>query len=295
MADYFGHLANCAIVGELCSQTETGSHRNLIRLHIDPFDVELVQDPALLSSTYSDLRGHFVPSTDFVIRDLHPDRFDEAERVVRYTCELLSFATCSGVCYFGYDYAGLNAHSARYSVFGTFDYFRPVLDLVNGTMIRTFVEHASRTYCTLRSRRHLNIALHYHLKSHAHEPIELRLVVLFVLLENLKHSYALTSGYPLINGYFRKPGSTAASPGSRVSFRTLLESMFAGAGMQPTLGPLVELRNALIHSGISDLGDREQWALYASGQDCVREYLLRILGYHGAFLSYTSCGYHTIP
>jgi hypothetical protein len=79
--------------------------------------------------------------------------------------------------------------------------------------------------------------------------IEVRLASLFILLESLKHSYALQQGHPMIRGYFRNLTATITAPGPKLSFETLLDGMFGAGALNPNMTQMVRLRNELIHQG----------------------------------------------
>jgi len=116
-------------------------------------------------------------------------------------------------------------------------------------------------------------------------PLELKLATMFILLENLKSSFAKEQGYAFRKGYYRK------SSGDVWSFEALLSEMFGRVGMSSLdLSAIVDLRNEIIHSGISQTSFEHQFDIYENCQDLIREYLLRLLGYTGEFLLYSGSG-----
>jgi hypothetical protein len=120
------------------------------------------------------------------------------------------------------------------------------------------------------------------------DPLELALVKSFVLLEHLKHTYAVDRGYPYIRGFFRLVGATDARPGPRWPFKALLTEMFQDVGMSPELDSIVDLRNEILHSGLSFLPHERQWKIYETAQDTLREYLLRLVRYSGTYFPFSS-------
>ena len=79
--------------------------------------------------------------------------------------------------------------------------------------------------------------------------------------------------------------------GKKWSFKALLLDMFKQVNMpSPDLSAIVDLRNDIIHSGISQTSGDHQQDIYDNCQDLVREYLLRLLGYTGNFLLYSGRG-----
>jgi hypothetical protein len=51
---------------------------------------------------------------------------------------------------------------------------------------------------------------------------------------------------------------------------------------------IVKLRNEIIHSGLSQRSHPQGWVMYEKIHDLLREYILRLLGFHGTYLVYSS-------
>jgi hypothetical protein len=71
---------------------------------------------------------------------------------------------------------------------------------------------------------------------------------------------------------------------SRLGFQDIMNRMFGAEGMTPSLQPLVDLRNEVLHTGVATLTLQQQKAQYDAANDLIREYLLRLLGFKGDFL-----------
>lgn len=112
-------------------------------------------------------------------------------------------------------------------------------------------------------------------------------------LENLKDTYARAAGIPYIKGFYRKPPSKPGNIGGQFGFEELLLEMLLSVGMRRGLKQVVTLRNEIIHSGLSRKPHARQLTMYERIQDLVREYIFRLLGYHGEFFLYASQGYAT--
>jgi hypothetical protein len=100
---------------------------------------------------------------------------------------------------------------------------------------------------------------------------------MFVLLENLKHTFALQNGYHFINNYFYD------ARGHRKTFKQLLKEMLNAVSMDPNLTNIINLRNEIIHSGISILTFDAKYNMYIACQNLFREYFLRLLNYRGEY------------
>ncbi len=286
MADYLALIANCPLMGELSSSVGDQRYLNLIKLRIDKFDIEIIEDPKIVTHNFSDFQGQRLHTTDLRIRDISNAQFKDAELIACELGELLSLATCSPVRKYGYDFEGERLLQA---VTGQMQYFRPLIDTHRGDLVRSLLEKTWPAYRQLRDVRKLDIAFQYYvLSQQSEQPREMLLVVTFVLLENLKHNFALHQGYPYIKGYFRSYGATTSKPGKGRGFEELLVDMLQQVGMTPALGSIIQLRNELIHSGISTLDTTTQTTIYCSCQDIIREYLLRLLKYTGQYYPYST-------
>lgn len=133
--------------------------------------------------------------------------------------------------------------------------------------------------------RALNVVVDYFVSTDSlFLPVELMLATSFILLENLKSTYAKHRGYPYRNGSYRKPD------GSSWSFQALLNEMFDSVGMRADLVDIKTLRNEIIHSGLSQLSFDEQYTIYEKCKELVTEYFLRLIGFSGKFFLYSSSG-----
>jgi len=164
-------------------------------------------------------------------------------------------------------------------------YFRPVLHTLNGHVVKEYLELVWPAYFKLEKLRKLRVAFDYFVSAEALSlPLELKLATMFVLFENLKATFASERGYRFEKGYYRKPS------GQRWTFELLLKEMFCKVGMNPSLDEIIDLRNEIIHSGISQMSYDEQYRIYGKCQDIAREYLLRLLDFSGSFFLYSGRG-----
>lgn len=117
------------------------------------------------------------------------------------------------------------------------------------------------------------------------QPTECRLIFAFVLLENLKESFARSRSIPYVKGFFRV---SIAAKARAYKFEELLDLMLKDVGMRRGLKRIVKIRNEIVHSGLYLRPHSKRWAAYERIHDLLREYVLRLLGYHGDYLTYTS-------
>lgn len=290
MADFRAVLVNAVFTGEGCSEQPDGSSvRNVIRLQLDGRQIELVQAPELFGSNKSELRGQQVETTTLVVKDVPAADVPVALDLANGVASLLSVATCSEVRVCAYDHPEANPYRRTWAVVGSTWRFCPTIETADGARVRRFLEQCWPQYRLLREERMLDVVFDYFVVSQKPGyPIELRLITSFVLLENLKHTFAKQRAYPFIEGYYRRRGATTEAPGRPLGFKKLLGEMLRSAGMTNPLVSIVKLRNELIHSGVASLSFEEHQAILADAQDLAREYLLRLLAYRGPFNPYSA-------
>ncbi len=162
-------------------------------------------------------------------------------------------------------------------------YHSPVLEIRRGEVVRRFIDLAYPNYKRLERKRNLPQVIDYMVEMQADQFLEVRLLLAFVALESLKDTYARSKGLPFEGGFYRKPPGGRKAP--RYSFEELVCMMFAEVGMRRGLKRLVRLRNEIIHSGVSRKQPRIVHSAYAKVHDVLREYIMRLLGYRGRFIS----------
>jgi hypothetical protein len=86
------------------------------------------------------------------------------------------------------------------------------------------------------------------------------------------------------NGFFREKAATSVAPGNRVGFERHLNEMFAEVGMVSDPTRIVDTRNEVIHTGL--YGNVHNDETYEFLETALREYFLRVVGYHGPFMPY---------
>ncbi|MDW1996245.1 hypothetical protein R7R34_12200 [Vibrio sp. 299] len=279
------YLSNFLVLGIETTSTETGGWvRNKICLSIAGLNVEIVQEPEFINARKSDLRGQFLESTKLIVKNIDESDIDSVVEVVEKISVLLSFATCSEVSFYAWNIEGTNK-SHIWATRGKYYYFRPPFCCVDISHIKHLIESCFDTYSTLYEQRSLNVVVDiFNTPEVNNLQIELKLATLFILLENLKSSYAKCKGYKYKNGSYWSESN------EKYYFQTLLYEMFSSVGMEVGLKEIKNLRNEIIHSGLSHLPYDEQRRIYATCRDLVTEYILRLIGYKGIFNPYESRG-----
>jgi hypothetical protein len=277
VANYFGH-------GNTRTDYEDGGWSwNVLSCRLARYRVRIIQNRDILSHRLKP--GGFVPTSQIEIDGVK--RFSEGETVVNDICRLLAFAAMSQVVPFEYRMGG---KKRGISITGRSWWYRPVIDIKNGDLTAAYLEKIWNTYRIEKHRRKLGEVIEMlTIAELPSQPLEIQLAQIFIIMENLKSTYARARGYPFVDGFFRKISRPPKlNPGKEptLGFERLLKEMLSGVGMKPRLRRVVQLRNEIIHFGLSrrPLGSLRKH--YETCQDIVREYLLRFLGYDGEYLIY---------
>lgn len=285
MPDLRAYVANCLIGGEGITDLGKGSLiRDTVTLTLGGRNFIIIQHKDVINKPVSYFTGHFSETTQILVPNVPEAAVADVLASIDKICWLLSFACQSKVVCYGHDYPA-GVRGVRKSVVGITRFFRPIFEVRDGAAIRDFIERTYPTYTQIETSRTLNVAIDYLLQAERESlPTECRLTFAFVLLENLKHTYAVSAGIPLVKGYFRTSPSQNAGT---IPFKAMLTRMFKAVGMAPSLDQIVSLRNSIVHSGISGLTHHANWEAYEQVQDFVREYLLRLLGFKGSYALYS--------
>lgn len=246
----------------------------------------ITQEPWVVKAKACEYRGQAIPTTTVVVRNVPVEERKPVLGLLRGLAWLLSFATCSDVALYGWEHQDSPPLKERWSVVARTGYTRPLFDRHDGQAIRTYLERVWQEYFRLEETRKLPEAIDLFVLAETRGlPLELKLATLFILLETLKSTFAKEQGYTFKDGYYRK------ASGKVWSFTGLLSEMFSRVGM-PThkLSAIKELRDEIIHSGISQTSRAHQDEIYDDCQDLIREYILRLLGYTGIFRLYSGRG-----
>jgi len=274
---YRAFVANCFFTGEQWSPTIGGARiLNKITLKLGRYHIEIVRNPENFSLSPSDARGGFHHTCDILVHGVTATTLQRAKALVNEIAELLSFATMSQVAPFGSEFSG---SISRQSVRGLTLYFRPAIEQ-RGTELRRFLEQTWPHYHRLRLRRKLHIVFDYLVTSCTPEqPLEVKLLLSFVALESLKSTYARCAGYTFIKSRWRRNQTSAG-------FETLVREMIGQFNMRRSLAAIIKLRNQIVHHGMSRRPFNSQETTHFDTMDLIREYLLRLLQFKGAYWDY---------
>ena len=172
----------------------------------------------------------------------------------------------------------------------------PVIDENDGKALKSFLTQTYEKYRQLCEVRSLDVVIELLNLADNKQPMELKLATVFILLENLKATYANEKGYIREKASYYKTEEDRRSGKRRLGFQKVLDNMFKDVGMTRngnTLKDIVDLRNDIIHTAMSELSFETQWKRYVSCRNLIAEYLLRLLSYRGKFSLYDGSGITT--
>jgi hypothetical protein len=230
----------------------------------------------------SEFTGRCIDTTDLFVRDVAPSDLPRLREVVDDVCDLLSFATESRVLPYFSEYPAGSGLSCKQAMVGTVQTWRP--PFAEPEQTKHLVDTCFDTYVRFRNRRMLHVAIDYIYHSVMRLAAEVKIVLACVAFENIRHNWALDSGYKFIDGFFRGKTATDARPGLSIGLRQHLEEMFAEVRMTTDVKRIVDTRNEVVHSGL--FGALQNDDTYEFLETALREYFLRLVGYHGPFQPY---------
>lgn len=283
-------VANCFMIGEEITRRADGSwSRNRVTFNLGRARVELVQNQEGMGSLANTYRGAFIHTTNLLVHDVTRESKKAAEQVANDLCVLLSFVTMSQVHPFWYQ---LGAEGHGNPPKGIAMHFRPVFTLSDASVIKEFLEQAWRQFRRLKRARRLPEIIEYLTTTEVPgQPLEIRLLLVSIALESLKATFARESGIPFVKGFYRRissPPKPNPAKEPHYSFEELATCMLRNVGVKRSLGQVVTLRNEIVHFGMSRRPFQSLIRANDRCHDLLREYLLRLLGYRGRYLVYST-------
>lgn len=265
--------------------------RDVVRFNCGGWEFRFRQRPDVAQGKIKPLKGTLCETSTVEVENVTPIQLASVLETLDAICWLLSFATQSRVVCYGHNFPSGSKTGHFKSVTGTANHFRPPINPYDTSAIKSFIQQAYPTYQRLCKKRKLPVVFDYLVQAERpSQPTEIRLLLLFIALENIKDTFAKEKGLPYLKGFYRKLPGRSGKLGATLSFEELLLQALCSVGMRRGLKQVVALRNEIIHSGLSRKPHSRQWRMYERLQDIVREYIFRLLGYRGEFFTYASHG-----
>jgi len=282
-------VANCLMGGDEITRNGDNWIRDRVVFNCGGRNFLFRQKPEIVKNQLSQFKDCFAETTEVVVKDVVVSDLQDVLAAIDHICWLLSFVSTCRVMRFGYEYPGGSGLVSQQAVSGIGRFFRPVLDIRDGTRVKSLVEQTYKKYTQLEQVRKLPIVIYYLAQAEApSQPIEVKAVLVFVALESLKYTFAIEQGIRYAEGAFRKSTWVPGRKGDKYTFKQLVGMMLSAVNMSHNLDAAYRLRNELIHSGFSNESFNRKFELYEDVHDLIREYLLRLLGYRGHFALYSN-------
>ncbi len=288
MSDIRAYVANFLGRGHEITKYKDKWIRDSLSFNCDGFIFQFIQNREIITGNLDSFKGQFTKSTEVLIKDVKENDVKKALAVLNRICWLLSFAGLSRVICYGHEYPDGTGFGKFSSVVGEAAYFRPSINIQDGNQTIEYIQTCYTGYKQLEQKRKLNVVIDYLVQAEKPGQVsELKLIIGFVVLENLKDSYARSMSIPYKKGYYRKVPKPIKGD-DRYSFEELLHLMLQQVKMKKGLKRIKNLRNEIIHSGVTRKQYSWQWKKYEGLHDLLREYILRLMGYSGNYLTYAS-------
>ena len=245
------YLANLAIYGIDCTYYKTS-------LDLSGYEMELTIPRNKIKDGVAEI----------YIKNVPEENIERLKSIIYCLADLFSFSTTAQVRFCRIKYGntemsmGKSGVPARSKIFDT------------PSCIKEFVEKCWDTYIQLRERRELKVVIEMLVSIDlVNLPIESKLSIIFILLENLKYTYAKDKGY-------------SNTKKKKLEFKGILKEMFEEYGIKDDLSDVVKLRNDIIHQGLSEIPFEEQKNILLFCRELIIEYFIRLVGCAGMFSSF---------
>jgi len=245
-------------------------------------------------SGIAEARWKNVITADVYVEGVEDDQA-QVKKHAQVIATLLSFALDSHCCLtsmqeIGNDYSTRNIPSR-----GSFIQLNPVIDADDSDALKVFLSTSYSGYNELHETRSLNVVIELFNLAENQQPMELKLATAFILLENLKATYAKVKGYCKKGSSYYKSEENMESDQNYLDFKRILKDMFnsqemTGKPLKNSIYHIVELRKEIIHTGLSELHSDKQCEIYADCRNLIAEYILRLLSFKGSFNLYNGSG-----
>lgn len=283
MSTFKANIANFVTTGDTTASSRRRI-KNLIECQLNDHRIRIyVNSDVINRRRIGQLTpGDFIKSGCIEIDKIYTA--SKGKKISEDICWLLSFATMSRVCLWGFEFEDIRK---EFSVSGFYNDSRPVLMTEVPGTVKRFLETSWVPYQKLKKTRKLEVLIDYLLSCDKPDTqIEVRCALISIALENLKDTYSRLRS----DIYYRKnkQGFYEIGNNKRIGFETLLNDTLRAVNMRRGIKRIIKLRNEILHTGLSDRPLNNLYKKYGNAQDLAREYLLRLLEYRGPYLDYTN-------
>jgi len=296
-------IVNLVGYGEHITKKRDGWARDKFCFTVGDHKVTIKQRKAVLNLQGSKVRGYQIDSS--VITATKVQSLDAGIALVEDLCWLLSFATQSSIG--AYEFSMGRQRRLR-PVSGVYNRWRPPFGSGVGKL-SDFIVQVWPNYRRLNRAWPISAFVHMIGESDISDGVlESKITAGMQCLESIKSYFALNEGPKHGIQEDRRGCFIENVSGKEPSFEKLLKLTLREVGMSlpPSFDKIKKLRNALVHRGFireTDNVTRYIFGQLSGGamhsamfevmedvQDLLREYMLRLLGYKGCYLTYGNYG-----
>ncbi len=275
-------------------------------IRCDGFTFEFIQCD--ITQKHKSHENERVVTTTVKIQNITEEQKPQIFEIIDDICWLLSFAQQSPVRCETY-----HNNSPQLRPNSDVKTMRSQKNLIDshGLEIRKFIEQVYPTFKQLKSSRQLTVVFDYLCEAnHPNLALEVSLILHYVLIENLKHTFALEQGYKEKSGKYFHPqyppqnhlcinkksycfneniGQYIHKKYGQCGTSEMTKRMFEDVGISREITKdIIEKRNTIIHEGILLPFNDPNYSKQAREDlhdvsDLIRKYLLTLLNYKGNY------------
>lgn len=298
------------MIGEIFSKSNSGRiYRDTTIIQCDGFIFEFKQVD--ISHKQHEYINRTELTTIVTIKNIRTDQLEKILDIIDDLCWLLSFIQQSPIRRHGYK---LNSNQEWTSCLGIV--INPLNNIIenSGKETRKFIEQTYPNFKKLKSARQLTVVFGYISEANISAlALEAKLILHYVLIENLKHTFANIKAFKKHNTQFSHPSFpdlenkpediadyeviTQKTKKNRYRHKKygkcgsneMIKRTFEDVGISRNItNDIIDKRNKMIHEGILlPFGDinysKQAIEDLQDVSDLLRKYLLTILNYKGSY------------
>lgn len=138
-------VANCLMGGNEITQNGDNWIRDQVVFNCGGRSFLFRQKPEIIKNQLSQFKDCFTETTEVVVSDVAVSDLQDVLDAIDRICWLLSFVSTCRVMRFGREYPSGSGQISLQSVSGIGRLFRPVLDIRDGTRVKSYVEQTYNT------------------------------------------------------------------------------------------------------------------------------------------------------
>ncbi|MFV5509341.1 hypothetical protein [Acinetobacter sp. 197] len=259
-------------------------------------------------------------TTTVSINNVPKEKVEEVLETIDNICWLLSFAQQCPIQRCNYKIKNLKIESINCSA----SLINPPKYIIEnrGKYIKLFIEQVYEKFIKIKDTRLLTTVFGYLCEANKHHlALEPKLILHYVLIENLKYTFAKEQGYKQKSSFFYHPkypnlnhlcpdkteycfdekiGLWVHKKYGKCGSAEMIKRMFESTSIQRTkINPILKNRNKIIHEGILLAFSDPTYTQTAiedlhNVSDLLRQYIFTLLGYKGSYFRSRDSGFCSV-